>query len=163
LYRLSDLQSTEYTFTDTIRFDIDPPQVSPLTSDEKIECIREAMYESGVRTAKRLAPWWTVLDRYFFSYGPSGFSEASAYLRKGKWQEAARIWRPMTESGQKQVAAKASFNMALTCELANNIPAAFEWLHKSEKLGIPIQYINDYQAKLARRDIETAKLDQQLK
>lgn len=162
LYRLSDFQSTDYVFVDTIRYEIDPPTLYPLVADQKVELLRSAMYDAGVQTARRLAPWWTIIERYYFSMGPNGFARASAYLQAGKWQEAAEIWRPMTEVRQKKVAAKACFNMAITCELANNIPAAFDWLRKSEKLGIPIPYIKDYQAKLAKRDLESSKLDQQL-
>lgn len=163
LYRLSDFQSKFYGFTDTINFEIESPQGFLSSPDQKIECIRDAMYESGVSSARRLAPWWTNFQRFYFAMGPLDFLDGAVLLKEGKWKEAAETWRPFTESSRKKLAAKACFNMSLTCEMANNIPAAFEWLRKSEKLGLPLYYIKDYQAKLAKRHIETDKLDQQMR
>jgi hypothetical protein len=163
LYFLNDFQSRDYRFTDTVFYDIESPQEVMSSPDMRIEYLRDAMYQTGMKTARRLAPWWTEFRRYYFAMGPKGFSTGAGYLRQSKWKEAAEIWRPLTESKNKKVAAKACFNMSLTCEMANNFPAAFEWLRKSEKLGIPDYYVTDYQAKLAKRHLETDKLDEQLK
>ncbi|MFA5816890.1 MAG: DUF6340 family protein [Bacteroidales bacterium] len=163
LYRLTDFQSKEFNFADTVAFDIDSPSEFTSSPDQRLECIRNAMYEAGVQTAKRLAPWWTNFQRYYFAIGPLDFLTGAGYLRDGKWQEAAEIWRPFTESQQKRIAAKACFNMSLTCEMANNIPAALEWLKQSEKLGMHEFYIKDYQSKLEKRKAETDKLDEQMR
>lgn len=163
LYRLEDFQSAEFNFTDTIDFTIDSPEEFTSSPDQSIERIRIAMYESGVQTARRLAPWWTSFQRYYYGIGPSGFIKGAGFLREGKWNEAAEVYRPYTESGQKNIAAKACFNMSLTCEMANNIPAAFDWLRQSEKLGIPAVFIKDYQAILAKRQVEAEKLDEQMR
>ena len=163
LYRLSNFQSKEFSFSDTIAFEIDSPSEFSSSPDRKIECIRNAMYEAGVQTAKKLAPWWTTLERYYFQTGQSEFLRGAKYLKDGNWREAAETWRPLTESRKKMMAAKACFNMSLTCEMANNIPAALEWLKKSEKLGMNEFYINDYQTKLVKRKTETEKLDEQMR
>lgn len=163
LYRLSDFQSIEFNFTDTVSFDIDSPAEFSSSPDRKVDCIMNAMYESGGVTARRLAPWWTNFQRYYFAMGSQQFINGAKLLRVGKWQEAAEIWRPYTESSNKLVAAKACFNMSLTCEMANNIPAALEWLNTSEKLGMHEFYINDYLSKLLKRKSETVKLDEQMR
>jgi len=163
LYRLNDFQSTEFNFTDTVTFDVESPAEFSSSPDMKVECILNAMYEAGVLSARRLAPWWTTLQRYYFGMGQSGFATAGGFLQKGKWREAAEIYRPVTESKRKQKAAKACFNMSLTCEMANNIPAALEWLKQSEKLGMNEYYIDDYRPKLILRKSETEKLNGQMK
>ncbi|TSA39251.1 MAG: hypothetical protein D4R64_00165 [Porphyromonadaceae bacterium] len=163
LYRLSDFQSKEFNFADTVAFDIDSPSEFTSSPDQRLECIRNAMYEAGVQTAERLAPWWTNFQRYYFTMGSQKFINGAKLLRDGKWQEAAEIWRPYTESSNKLVAAKACFNMSLTCEIANNIPAALDWLKQSEKLGMHEFYIKDYQSKLEKRKAETDKLDEQMR
>lgn len=163
MYDLSDFQSKEFSFTDTMAYDIDSPADFTSSPDMKISCVKDAMYESGNQTAKRLAPWWTSFERYYFSTGPLNFLNGAEFLKKAQWQESAEIWRTYTESKHKKIAAKACFNMALTCEMANKIPAAFEWLKKSEELGMHEFYINDYLAKLAKRKVETNKLDLQMR
>ncbi|MCX6224446.1 MAG: DUF6340 family protein, partial [Bacteroidia bacterium] len=147
----------------TIAFDIDSPSGFTSSPNQKLDCIRNAMYEAGVSTARRLAPWWTNFQRYYFALGRKGFLTGAGFLKEGKWLEAAEIWRPFTESKQKRVAAKACFNMSLTCEMANNIPAALEWLKQSEKLGMHPFYINDYEPKLLKRKAESDKLDEQMR
>lgn len=163
LYRLNDFQSKEFNFADTVAFDIDSPSEFSSTPDQRLECIKNAMYEAGVQTAKKLAPWWTNFQRYYFTMGPLDFLSGAEYLKNGKWREAAEIFRPYTESKQKVIAAKACFNMSLTCEMANSIPAALEWLKKSGKLGMNEFFITDYQSKLEKRKAETDKLDEQMK
>jgi hypothetical protein len=162
LYRLSDYQSKDFTFTDTVAFDIDSPSAFSASPDLGIDCIRNAMYEAGANTAKRLAPSWTRFQRYYFTVGSQNSLKAGKFLEDGKWREAAEIWRPYTESTNKLKAAKACFNMSLTCEMANNITAALDWLKKSENLGMHEFFIIGYHSILDKRKAETALLDQQM-
>lgn len=163
LYRLIDFQSQEFNFTDTVAIDIESPVEFNSSPDQKIDCIRDAMYEAGAQTARRMAPWWSNFQRYYFAFGPLDFLTGAEFLKNGKWREAAESWRPFTESKRKQIAAKACFNMAITSEMANNIPAALEWLKKSEMLGMNDYYVRDYRPKLVKRKAETEKLDQQMR
>ena len=163
LYRLADFQSKELNFADTTTFDIDSPAEFSSSPDRGIACISQAMYESGVKTARRLAPWWTDLHRFFFTIITQNSMKGTTFLKEGNWQEAAEIWRPYTGSSNKMMAAKACFNMALTCEMANNIPAALEWLKKSEDLGMLGYFIKLYRSRLIKRKAETDKLDEQMK
>lgn len=163
LYRLNDFQSNLFTYTDTIAYDIDAPLEFIADPGKRLDMIKEAMYESGSRTARRLAPWWTSFERYYFDLNTFEVSECGKMLKKGQWREAAEIWRQYTESHKKRAAAKACFNMALTCEMANNIPAALEWLRQSEIMGMNEYYISEYRTALNRRKAETVKLDEQMK
>ena len=163
LYRLADFQSKEFNFTDTTAFDIDSPSDFSSSPDRGIECISQAMYESGVKTARRLAPWWTDLQRFFFTMMTQNSMNGTTFLKEGNWREAAEIWRPYTGSKNKMMAAKACFNMALTCEMANNIPAALDWLKKSESHGMLDYFIKSYRSILTKRKSETEKLDEQMK
>lgn len=163
LYRLADFQTKDFFFVDTIAFDLDSPVELGGTGEKKLEYIRTAMYEAGVKTGRRLAPWWTNFQRYYFALGNFDFMTGSQNLKEGKWRDAAEAWRPFTESSRKNIAAKACFNMSLTCEMANNIPAALDWLNQSEKLGMHDFYIKDYRSKLLIRKTEAEKLDEQMK
>lgn len=163
LYRLVDFQTDEFSFKDTIRYYIDAPPGFTSSPDLKLEYIKSAMYEAGGNSARRLAPWWTGFERYYFQMGPRNFQTGCVYLRNGQWQEAAETWRPLTESRQKRTAAKACYNMALSCEMANSIPAALEWINQAEKMGMDEFYIVDYRDKLLKRKAETDKLNVQMK
>jgi len=163
MYNLGDFQTTDFSFVDTISFDIESPGEFVASPSARLKCIEDAMYASGSMAARRFAPWWTTFDRYYFPLGPVGFSKGAGYLEKAEVTKAAEVWRPFTDARQKKTAAKACFNMALTCEMANNIPVALEWLQKSAKLGIPAYYYNGYRSILTKRLAETQKLNEQLK
>jgi hypothetical protein len=163
LYRLSDFQSKEFRFTDTVSFFLESRAEFVSDPSIRIEFISNALYESGLRTAKRLAPWWDICDRNYFRLGPSAFAKGANDLKQGKWKEAAEIYRPYTGSKNKMIAAKACFNMAVTSEMANNIPAALEWLAKSKQLGMLPGYIIIYQPMLEKRKAELERLNQQMK
>lgn len=162
LYSLRDYQVQEFNFADTVTFDIDSPYETDF-NDQLIDCIRNAMYETGARTARRLAPWWNRIERNYFTMGPRNFYSGAEYISIGKWREAAEIFRPFTMASRKMVAAKACFNMAVISEMGNNIPAAIEWLKQSEKLGMHQYYIDEYEPKLLKRKAESDKLDEQMK
>lgn len=163
LYRLNDFQTKDFHFTDTITFDVDFPSEFLSSPDQAIECLKTALYDTGVQTARRLAPWWLGFERYYFPYGPGSFAPGVKFMKEGKWLEAAEIWRTCTESKNKNAAAKACFNMSVACEMANNITAALEWLKKAEKLGMHQSYIKEYETKLVSRKAELEKLDLQMK
>ncbi len=163
LYRLGDFQTKEYRFRDTVSFDIPSPNEFLASPDNALECIKSGMYESGARSARRLAPYWSEYQRNIFVYGPMDFLTGGTLLKEGKWRDAAEVWQKYTVSKNRMRAGKACFNMAVTSEMAGNIPAALEWIKRSENLGIPEYYIKDYQPKLIKRKSEMDKLDSQLK
>ncbi|MFA6125699.1 MAG: DUF6340 family protein [Bacteroidales bacterium] len=163
LYRLNDFQSKEFRFADTVTFDINSPSQFSSSSDQRIGFFKDAMYIAGQNTAKKLAPWWTNFERYYFTTASMNFNNGARFLRESKWREAAEVFRPYTESDNKTMAAKACYNMSLTCEMANNISAAMDWLKQSKALGMHDYFIDDYQAKLIKRKAEIEKLDEQMK
>jgi hypothetical protein len=63
----------------------------------------------------------------------------------------------------KTAKSKACFNMAVTCELAGEMTLAKEWLDKSQKLGMPEYYIQEYAKQLKERTDKMQILDQQMK
>jgi hypothetical protein len=163
LYQLGNFQSREFQFTDTVAFDIESPSGLISSSERKLEYLKVALYEAGVKSAKRLAPYWITVQRYFFTMGPLDFLTGAEYLREGKWMEAAEVYRPFTESPKKTIAAKAAFNMAITSEMGGNIPAALEWLKTAENHGMLQYYVDDYLSKLLPRKIEIDKLNEQMR
>lgn len=163
LYRVSDFQSREFRFTDTVSFYLESRAEFISDPSIRLEFLSSALYESGLKTAKRLAPWWDICIREYFRMGPAKFGKGASFLKQGKWKEAAETYRPFTGSKNKKTAAKACFNMAVTSEMANNIPVALDWLAKSKQLGMLPGYIIIYKPKLLKRKAELELLDQQMK
>jgi hypothetical protein len=163
LYNLKQYTVSNFIFSDTLNNDLGYSPDPTVPSDIKLTLIKQAMYEAGQSTARRLAPYWIELDRIYFPYGSESYAKAADYMEKGNWQKAAEIWSALSKSKNKTLRAKVCFNMAVTCELAGNMPMALVWLKESEKNGMAEYFLTDYRAKLADRIKKNVKLDQQMK
>lgn len=163
LYDLNTYQFKDVVFSDTTTIDLGQDPALNKSAAEKIEMVKQRMYWAGRNTGRRFAPYWTELERIYFPYGPGDFYLGARYMREGNWTEAAAIWDLFMEIRNKTVTAKACFNMAVTCELAGEMALAQEWLDKSEKLGMPEYYIQDYAKQLKERAEKMQILDQQMK
>jgi hypothetical protein len=162
LYRLAQYSVSDYLFSDTLHANIGEDPGIVISSVNRLSIFKEAMYLAGKNTGRRLAPYWTELERVYFPYGNEEFALASKYMRDGEWKAAAEIWNRYTQVRSKPIAARAGFNMAVTCEMAGNIPLAMEWLNQSEKKGMDSYFITDYRDKLKERLPKTLKLNQQM-
>lgn len=162
LYDLQTLQRKDAVFTDTTTIDLGQDAGLTLSSSEKTEMIKDRMYWAGRNTGRRFAPYWTELDRVYFPYGPGDFYKGARYMREGNWTEAAAIWDLFMGIRNKTAMSKACFNMAVTCELAGEMQLAKEWLDKSEKLGMPEYYVQEYAKQLKDRTEKMKILDQQM-
>jgi tetratricopeptide (TPR) repeat protein len=161
LYSLPDFKHQEFLFTDTLKSDISPEDAgygSPVVNSLRLR----GNYLAGERSGRKLAPYWSDLDRLYFPYGQGGFYQGAAYMRQGDWQKAAAIWEVLAESRSKIQAAKASYNMAIACEMAGRTDLAMTWLAKAESLGMPEYLVTDYSRKLKSRLIKEVELDKQM-
>jgi hypothetical protein len=93
---------------------------------------------------------------------------AEKYLLEGDWLKAAEIYNRETNNKNKNIAAKATYNMALICEMEENIDAATDWLDRAisvyEKRNL--RYISDchqYSALLEKRKVELKRLEKQIR
>ena len=162
LYDLSMNRYLDYPFIDTIKYDLWEVEELERSSPVSHYIILNGMYQIGKKTANRLAPYWIPLDRAYFPYGPPDFFKASRSMREGQWLEAATIWEQYVESDNRCQAAKACYNMAVTCELAGQIELALEWVAKAERKGMPDYYIDEYRSELKKREAKTQLLDSQM-
>ncbi len=162
IYRLAQYSVSDYLFTDTLHAYVGEDPNLIISSENKLSLLKQAMYLAGENTGRRLAPYWTDLDRIYFPFGNEELSLAAKYMRDGEWKAAAEILNRYAQVRRKPLAARACFNMAVTCEMAGNITLALEWLKESEKKGMDTYFITDYRAKLKERLPKTLKLDQQM-
>jgi len=162
LYELKNNQFTEYQFTDTLTYELWEVEEMIQSSPFDHFMVIEGMYETGKKTAHKIAPYWIQLERAYFPYGPHDFHKGARYMREGNWAEAAGIWDLYVDSRNSVEAAKACYNMAVTCELAGEISLALEWLAKSGQKGMHPYYINEYRKELVIRAEKNKLLDLQM-
>jgi len=86
---------------------------------------------NGIRVAMLFVPSWKWTDRLIYYSGNDEMKKADSLATKNRWKEAAEIWTKMTKSDNKNIQAKATFNMALACEMLGHIELALEWVSKS--------------------------------
>ncbi len=96
--------------------------------------IREAASISGINFAKFLVPHWIEVERIYYQSGNIQLKEAEKLMQKGKWLEAAKIWKNNIDNKNEKIAAKSMFNLALACEMEGKYDAAIDWAVKSYQL-----------------------------
>lgn len=124
----------------------------------------------GKDFASRIIPSWLKVERTYYKSNNVDMLKAEEYFLKGEWLKAAEIYNRETKNKNRNIAAKARYNMALVCEMEGKPDAAIDWLvlsysayknknpnmvHKSNCQ----QYINI----LALRKKEIARLDKQVR
>lgn len=86
---------------------------------------------TGSHVAMLFVPSWKWTDRLIYYSGNDEMKKADSLVTENHWKEAAEIWTKMTKSDNKNIRAKATYNMALACEMLGHIELALEWVSKS--------------------------------
>lgn len=128
---MPEKESTVVTceFADTLNV----PGFTGLSGLEQL--LYDACYMSGQSSARKLSPYWTNVQRYFYS-GPGGdMRKAAMLVMKDQWGEAATIWNTLSETDNKTLAARASYNIALTYERDDILDQAALWAAYADSLA----------------------------
>ena len=89
----------------------------------------------GRNVAQYFVPHWSEETRWYYSSSNSRWKEAAAYASVGRWEEAAQLWSALYHSNASEKArAELASNLALACEMQNNLPKAHEWAEKAHDL-----------------------------
>jgi hypothetical protein len=158
---------------DTIFWDGAGPTIS--SSVERLPFLRDALKEaasySGLQFSEYIAPTWKTTQRIFFKQGHPLFYEAVGYVNSGNWDEAARVWYRIYETGKEKQKARAAYNLALAQEVKGNFMEATAWAYRSMEhfkktgglgmSGHEEKMAREYYIDLACRLQEKKKLDKQ--
>jgi hypothetical protein len=120
----------------------------------------------GEKYGRRIAPVWTAVSRIYYTTakdaGKEPMEKADRYVKAGDWEEAANIWRALTEKRDQATAGRAAHNLALAAERNGNLPAALEWARKAyAKFGNKASQA--YIRILEQRIADQARLNYQMK
>jgi len=123
---------------------------------------------AGTNSANFLLPHWITIQRMCYSFADAERKKAIPLAEAGQWLEAAKIWKAHTSNKNKKTAAKCMFNMALACEMNDDLEAALEWVVKSyyvfgEKHPIHAANCKEYIRVLGLRKIDVKRINEQLK
>ena len=128
---------------------------------EAIDAIREAAFHTGTIYGERICPGWMKTQRYYYASGSEEMRRASERVRREDWDGAASIWEKISSGENDSQAAKASFNLALVCEMKDLYIPALDWAIKSYYLRqkeLTLEYIR----LLRQRYEQQKKLDYQV-
>ena len=127
----------------------------------------ESVTESALKFGEKLIPHWITAERVVYRSGHYEMRRAMQQIMLNQWEAAAAILEGQTSNKNRNIAAKAMFNLALTNEIAGNLEEAMNWTIKSyyvfqEEDPIHAKNTKDYITILARRKKEIEALDKQL-
>lgn len=78
-----------------------------------------------------IIPSWKQEERTYYRSNNIQLLLGEKYLLQGDWLNAAETYRHATKNKNPNIAAKATYNMGLVCEMEKNLDAATDWLIKS--------------------------------
>lgn len=107
--------------TDTLCWEITPD----LTYGDVIKEVSEF---AATQPMKRLLPYWSEVQRYYFDGGATEMRDAGVYVREQNWEEAARLWKQILEQKKGGAKMRAAYNLALYSEMIDDFEAAKGYL-----------------------------------
>lgn len=122
----------------------------------------DASYWSGQEYAYRITPLWETATRKYYTWPGDVSKKAKEFIDQDDWLSAARLWKSETSNPKSSVAAVACLNMAVACEMEDNLEVALYWAKQSDSL-VPYKIITlDYMEVLQQRLKDRVKLDEQM-
>lgn len=122
----------------------------------------------GEAFARKLIPSQEQTGRFYYKSNNPSMLQAEKYFMEGDLLKAADIYKNQTISKNRDIAAKATFNLALICELEGNLDAAYDWLYQSTNIfqtkgTVHKMHCADYNTILAKRKEELVLLEKQVR
>ena len=127
----NDTSAYTYKQIDTLTFTAkDFP--SELSDNMKIKMIaNNSSTFFGQSLCSKIIPAWMPVDRMYYTSHNRDMHQAEKYVISNEWPKAAVIWSKQTESKNQMIVAKATYNMALACEMEGKPDEAINWLLRS--------------------------------
>jgi len=168
LWRIYDMNQgsilDEYTLNDTFAMEF---YKSTYAESKKgklrmmIRAVDAAAYQTGLMYGNRISPAWIQVPRYYYKSGGKDMRKAAKKAAKDDWDGAADIWKKLAYQEDTVIAARASFNMALVCEMEDLMIPALDWATKSSTL-MPDTLTNEYIRLLKKRSEQLDDLEKQV-
>lgn len=129
-------QLDQYVYVDTLLWDglsyFKSELKKKLPSVER--SIRETSYFAALDYANRIFPNWQTETRYYFVSGNQDFEKAAKLVKQNEWTKAAELWDKYINDIDREIASRATFNMALASEMLGELELAVKYAERSYKI-----------------------------
>jgi hypothetical protein len=85
----------------------------------------------GKSFGEKIVPSWLKVDRTYYRSNNTNMLKAEKYCLDDDWLKAAEIYKKETNNKNRNIAAKAKYNMALISEMEGKPDVAIDWLVRS--------------------------------
>lgn len=163
-----DTPSTIYNQIDTLFLNKSQYQdIRHKTPNRKV-IYQDAANYLGKSFGTKLIPSWKINDRYYYQSRNPEMAQAEKYFKNHDWLKAGEIWNKLSKNKNPEIAAKASYNLALACEMEGKFDLAIDWLSVSESVSTKnyLQHnanCQQYLKVLTLRKQEIEKLEKQIR
>lgn len=122
----------------------------------------------GKAFAAKMNPSWLKVERTYYRSNNTNMQKAEKYFMSDNWLKAAEIYNKETNNKNRNIAAKARYNMALICEMEGKPDAAIDWLVRSYSSYAQKNEAHEFNCKqyidlLAKRKKEIERLGKQIR
>ena len=93
--------------------------------------VKEVASQVGQAYALRIIPFWIRVNRDYYVRGTDNFVIAKRKAQTGNWDDAGKLWEKETSSGDRKIAGRACYNMAIISEINGDLDAAIKWAQRS--------------------------------
>lgn len=95
------------------------------------DVIQEVSEYAATQPMKKLLPYWSEMQRYYFDGGGTEMRDAGVYVREQNWEEAAGLWKQVLEKKKGKSRMYAAYNLALYSEMRDDFEGAKEYLDRA--------------------------------
>lgn len=124
-----DSLSYWYDQKDTLNFEDFDYQLS--AHKRVVDVLNNSSSYLGRSFGAKIIPTWLNVERIYYKSNNPEMIKAEKLALNNEWLKAADIWNKLSKNKNAKIAAKASFNMALACEMEGKVGVAIDWLVRS--------------------------------
>jgi hypothetical protein len=171
LYPSKNTRET-YTFRDTIYWEGENTnrQKAHLQLPDRADALVDGALYAGENVVKRLMPYWTKSDRYFFSSNKKEMKQGLDSIYAKNWSGAIKVWGKAIENASNSYKGQLAYNLAVAYELDGDINKALQYVwiaYEYLKYDYSLQYehpllLNDYMKELNVRKADIDLIRKQL-
>ena len=128
---------------------------------DKVEAINQASYDAGFVYGQRITPTYYRVTRYFFDKPKKELGAGVRYSEVADWQGAINAWLKVVDDGDRKIAGRAAYNIAVAYEVLGDLEEARKWAARSHT-EFEEKDADEYYKMLTNRIREEALVSQEI-
>jgi hypothetical protein len=125
------------SMTDTVFWDSEAATVTSGAEKlpPRLPALQLAAETFGENFASRFYQEWIKVDRLLIVPPLEEFRQAAEFAGEQKWDKASAIWQKYSDDHYGRLAVTACYNLALACEIRDDLATALRWITQAFKLA----------------------------